>query len=85
MSAQPQLPFRPPQSQRIVDKNTGELTTDWFLHIQYTAQQLKTPANQPAPVSSSAPGQFGQMALDRNGNLYIHVGTKWMKVQLVNF
>jgi hypothetical protein len=80
----PQLPFRPPVETSLIDENK-QLSFAWSQHFQLTAQQLKTPANQTPPTLSNAPGQFGQIALDANGNLYAYVGTKWMKIQLLNF
>lgn len=80
----PQSPFRAPTEAPLVEKN-GQMTFGWVQWMQIAAQQLKTPANQTAPASSASPGQFGQMALDAAGNLYLYVGTKWMKIALQNF
>jgi hypothetical protein len=79
-----QLPFRAPSEVPISDKD-GRLTRDWSIHLELSAQQLKTPANQTPPPASNAPGQFGQIALDAAGNLYVYVGTKWMRIALQNF
>lgn len=85
MSSQPQQPFRAPIESPIVTKSTGSLTPAWQQHLMLTSQQLKTPANQTAPSSSSDPGSFGQMALDTSGNLYVYTGTKWQRVALQDF
>lgn len=85
MNNQPQLPFRAPISTPIVDPKTGVLTFGWQQHLALTGQQLKTPANQTAPSNSNDPGQFGQMALDAAGHLYVYTGTKWQRVALQDF
>jgi hypothetical protein len=80
-----QLPFRAPSEVPITDKN-GRLTRDWDIHLQLTAQQLKTPANQQAPVSANSPGQHGQTAVG-GGFYYVYDGTvnKWIKFVPVAF
>lgn len=78
-------PFRGPIETPIVNPRTGILTFGWQQHLLLTAQQLKTPANQTPPIKSSDPGEFGQIALDPAGNFYVHVGTKWMRVKLLDF
>jgi hypothetical protein len=80
-----QLPFRAPTDTPIADKN-GALTVDWSIHMQLTAQQLKTPANQPAPLTDSQTGQHGQIALN-GGFLYAYDGTvgKWIKFAPIAF
>lgn len=80
-----QQPFRAPTETPIVDSKTGRVTWVWEQHLLLTGQQLKTPANQVPPAKASDPGQFGQIALDGNGNLYVYVGTKWMKAALLDF
>lgn len=79
-----QLPFRIPEVP-IVDKN-GTTTKDWNIHLQLTAQQLKTPANQPAPLSSAQAGQNGQISVS-GGFLYVYDGSlnKWIKFAPVPF
>ena len=66
-----QLPFRAPVEAPITDK-TGKLSVQWSIHLQLTAQQLKTPANQA--------GQHGQFGLN-GGFLYVYDQTvgKWIK------
>jgi hypothetical protein len=80
-----QFPFRAPIEAPITDKS-GALTQDWSIHMQLTAQQLKTPANQPAPAMSSQIGQHGQVAVS-GGFLYVYDGTvgKWIKFVPVAF
>lgn len=81
----PQAPFRAPTEAPIVDKQ-GFATYDWMQHLQISAQQLKTAANQTAPTSSSDPGQNGQLAMDDNF-LYVYSGVsnKWKRIALQNF
>lgn len=81
----PLLPFRAPVEVPIVEPKTGGLTTEWQRHLMLTAQQIKTPANQPPPLLPTDPGQFGQLALDTSGNLYVYTGTQWMRVALQSF
>jgi hypothetical protein len=80
-----QLPFRAPLEVPMTDKS-GKLTRDWDIHLQLTAQQLKTPANQPAPAQSGNPGQHGQLSVN-GGFLYVYDGTvnKWLKLAPVPF
>jgi hypothetical protein len=80
-----QLPFRAPLEVPITDKS-GKLTRDWDIHLQLTAQQLKTPANQAPPTANNNPGQHGQLALG-GGFLYVYDGTvnKWIKFAPVPF
>lgn len=80
----PQLPFRAPTEEPIIDERTKQLSSGWMIHLQLTAQQLKTPANQTPPTASNQPGQFGQIALDANF-LYIYMGTGWKRIALTNF
>lgn len=80
-----QQPFRAPVESPIVVGKNGKLSWPWQQHLLLTGQQLKTPANQPAPASSSDPGSFGQMALDTAGNLYVYTGSKWQRVALQDF
>lgn len=82
----PQSPFRPPIETPIIEKN-GQLTWGWIQHLEIQAQQLKTPANQPAPQTNASPvGQHGQFGFDGT-NLYIWSGTqnKWLKFAPVAF
>jgi len=81
----PQLPFRAPTQVPITDKN-GNLTRDWLIHLDLSAQQLKTPANQTPPAASNNPGTHGQLALG-GGFLYVYDGTvnKWIKFVPVPF
>lgn len=80
-----QLPFRAPVEAPIIDKG-GALSRDWSIHMQLTAQQLKTPANQPAPATSATPGQHGQISVS-GGFLYVYDQTvgKWIKFVPVAF
>ena len=74
-----QLPFRAPVEAPITDK-TGKLSVQWSIHLQLTAQQLKTPANQVSPATNATPGQHGQIAVS-GGFLYVYDQTvgKWIK------
>jgi hypothetical protein len=74
-----QLPFRAPSEVPISDKS-GRLTRDWFIHLELSAQQLKTPANQVPPASAVQVGQNGQMAVG-GGFLWVYDGSvnKWLK------
>lgn len=82
----PQLPFRAPSETPIIDPTTKQLSFYWDQHFQLTAQQLKTPANQPAPATSGQVGQHGQISVS-NGFLYAYDGTvgKWIKFAPVPF
>lgn len=79
-----QQPFRIPET-AVVNKDGG-LTVDWLLHLQLTAQQLKTPANQPVPATNATPGQHGQVAVS-GGFLYVYDQTvaKWIKFAPIAF
>jgi hypothetical protein len=81
-----QLPFRAPVETPIIDPITKQLSFGWSQHLQLTAQQLKTPANQPAPLTAGQAGQNGQMSV-QNGFLYVYDGTvaKWIKFAPVPF
>lgn len=80
-----QSPFRPPVETPIADKN-GQLSFGWSQFLQIQGQQLKTPANQPAPATNATPGQNGQMAVS-GGFLYVYDGTqnKWIKFAPIAF
>jgi hypothetical protein len=80
-----QLPFRAPVEAPIVDKG-GKLTVDWSTHLQLTAQQLKTPANQTPPATNATPGQHGQISVS-GGFLYVYDQTvgKWIKFSPTGF
>ena len=81
-----QQPFRiPPPEIPVVDKS-GKLTKDWIIHLDLSAQQLKTPANQPIPASANQTGQHGQTAVG-GGFYYVYDGTvgKWIKLAPVPF
>jgi hypothetical protein len=87
-----QFPFRAPVEAPIADKS-GALTGDWSIHMQLTAQQLKTPANQPAPATARQPGQHGQTSVS-GGFYYVYDATvanpdgtvgRWLKLAPVAF
>jgi len=82
----PQLPFRAPTEVPLIDERTKQLDFGWIQHFQFTAQQLKTPANQVPPASAAQTGQHGQIALG-GGFLYVYDGTvgKWIKFAPVAF
>lgn len=77
-----QSPFRAPVEAAVVDNK--QLTFTWSQFMQIFAQQLKTPANQIAPLTSAAPGQSGQLAQDVNF-LYRHNGVKWQRIAFQDF
>jgi len=81
----PQLPFRAPTEVPLLDEHK-QLTFGWVQHFQFTAQQLKTPANQPPPLSAGQAGQHGQISVN-GGFLYVYDGTvaRWIKFAPVAF
>jgi len=81
----PQSPFRAPTETPLLDEHK-QLSFGWVQYLQISAQQLKTPANQPAPASAAQTGQNGQMSV-QNGFLYVYDGTqnKWIKFAPVSF
>jgi hypothetical protein len=80
-----QSPFRAPTETPLLDANK-QLSFGWVQYLQISAQQLKTPANQPVPATSAQAGQNGQMAVS-GGFLYVYDGTqrKWIKFAPVAF
>lgn len=86
MSNVPQSPFRAPVEAPLIDVGTKTMSKDWNIHLQLTAQQLKTPANQSVPASAKQIGQNGQIAVG-GGFLYVYDGSqnKWLKFAPVPF
>lgn len=80
-----QSPFRAPTETPLFDERK-QLSFGWVQFLQLQAQQLKTPANQPVPLTSGQAGQHGQIAAG-GGFLYVYDGTvgKWLKFAAVAF